>query len=228
MNNNHHQLNEMSFLRRFLEYLVRIVVFYSVGMYLLELEINDTKHSIGFWLWNERLVAIFFTLEYFFRWYYSDNKYHYPFKILSIIDLVSILPFYIGFFVNSNILGIIRTLRVLRLFKLIRYNPFLLNVLSKIYKIKNDLLIVGYIVIIFIVLSSVMILQFEQSEQPDKFSKPSDALWWSLVTMATVGYGDLSPITIGGRIVATFTMIGGIGIFGVFVSLIGNAFMNKD
>lgn len=220
----HQQLWEMPPARRYFEYVVRVFVFYSIGMYLLELEFEATnKRSEGIWLWNERFVALFFTLEYFTRWAISDNKRHFPFKLLSIIDLLAVAPFYVGFFVDDHTLDIIRTLRVLRMFKLVRYSPALMNVLDGIRRVKQELFVVGYIVCIVVVFSSVLILQFEKAAQPDKFDKPSDALWWSFVTMATVGYGDLAPVTLAGRIVAIFTMVIGIGIFGVFVSLIGSA-----
>ena len=219
----HQQLREMPPPRRYFEYLVRFFVFYSIGMYLLEMEVTKSYQSGGFWLWNERFVALFFTLEYIIRWSMSDNKRHFPFKLLSLIDLIAVLPFYIGFFVDGHTLDIIRTLRVIRMFKLVRYSPALMNVIEGIKRVRSELYVVGYIVCIVVVFSSVLILQFEKGAQPDKFDKPSDALWWSFVTMATVGYGDLAPVTLGGRVVAIFTMVVGIGIFGVFVSLIGSA-----
>lgn len=219
----HQQLWEMPPARRYFEYLVRFFVFYSIGMYLLEMEVTKAHHSDGFWLLNERFVAVFFTVEYLIRWAISDNKRHFPFKLLSIIDLIAIVPFYVGFFVDDHTLDIIRTLRVLRMFKLVRYSPALMNVVEGIKKVKSELYVVGYIVCIVVVFSSVLILQFEKDAQPDKFDKPSDALWWSFVTMATVGYGDLAPVTLAGRVVAIFTMVIGIGVFGVFVSLIGSA-----
>lgn len=218
----HQQLWEMPPTRRYFEYIVRFFVFYSIGMYLVELEVMS-KHGDGFWLWNERFVALFFTLEYITRWVTSDNKRHFPFKLLSVIDLLAVAPFYVGFFVDDHTLDIIRTLRVLRMSKLVRYSPALMHVMDGIKRVRQELYVVGYIVCIVVVFSSVLILQFEKQAQPDKFDKPSDALWWSFVTMATVGYGDLAPVTLGGRIVAIFTMIVGIGIFGVFVSLIGSA-----
>jgi voltage-gated potassium channel len=213
--------------RRYFEYSVRVFVFYSIAMYLAELEVTKGGRSQGFWLWNERVVATFFTVEYLARWFISDQKRHFPFKLLSVIDLLAVLPFYAGFFVDEHTLELIRTLRVLRMFKLVRYNPALLNVLDGIRRVKKELYVVGYVVVIIVVFSSVLILQFEKHAQPDKFDKTSDALWWSFVTMATVGYGDLSPVTIGGRIVAVCTMIVGIGIFGVFVSLVGSALVTS-
>lgn len=221
---NHTPIAKMPPLRRYFEYTVRFFVFYSIGMYLVEREFSPNHHG-DLWLMNERAVAVFFTLEYLTRWIISDNRRRFPFKILSIIDLLAVAPFYVGFFVDEHTLEIIRTLRVLRLFKLVRYNPALLNVAEGIRRVKQELFVVGYIVCIVLVFSSVLILQFEKDAQPDKFTKPSDALWWAFVTMATVGYGDLAPVTIGGRIVAIFTMVIGIGIFGVFVSLFGSAML---
>jgi voltage-gated potassium channel len=93
--------------------------------------------------------------------------------------------------------------------------------------VRRELLIVGYIVLIVVLLSSALIFHFEKDIQPDKYGKPSDAIWWSFVTLATVGYGDLAPVTLGGRAVAVVTMVIGIGIFGVFVSLIGSAFTHS-
>lgn len=222
----HQQLREMPPARRYFEYVVRIAVFYSIGIYLLELEVHGGhSKSDGFWLTNERFLACFFTLEYVVRWVISDNRRRFPFKLLSLIDLIAVLPFYVGFFVDDQMLEIVRTLRILRMFKLVRYSPALMLVLEGINKVKNELLVVGYVVLMVLILSSVLILQFEKEAQPDKFVKPSDALWWAFVTMATVGYGDLAPVTMGGRIVAAFTMVIGIGIFGVFVSLVGSAFV---
>lgn len=222
-----HNLADMPPARRYFEYVVRFFVFYSILSYFLEIELTGSDHSQGFWLWNERFCALFFTAEYITRWIISDNRRHFPFKFLSVIDLIAVLPFYAGFFVPEEYLAVIRTLRILRLLKLVRYSPALLVITDSIKKVKKELYVLGYVIFILVLLSSAMIYQFEREAQPDKFAKPSDAVWWSFVTLATVGYGDLAPVTIGGRIVAVLTMTCGIGIFGVFVSLIGSAFMVK-
>lgn len=227
MPRHHMQLWEMTPLRRNLEYIVRFFVFYAVATYFLEVQLSDSHRSEGFWLWNERIIAIAFTLEYIVRWVYSDHKREYPFRFLSVIDLLSILPFYVGFFVDDQTLEIIRTLRILRLLKLVRHNPALSNVVQGIGKVRNELLMVGYVVGMVLLFSSSLIYQFEKEAQPDKFTKPSDAIWWCFVTLTTVGYGDLAPVTIAGRVVAVITMIIGLGIFGIFISLIGSAFVTS-
>ena len=163
--------------RRRFEYAVRFFVFYSISCYVIEQEIDTDNRSQGFWLWNERFCAAFFTLEYLIRWYNSDNPRRYPLKFLSVIDLIAILPFYIGFFVPQESLGVIRSLRVLRLFKLIRYSPALLLVIHSLQKVKRELLVLFYINLIVVLLSSSLIYHFEKAAQPDKFVKLSDAIW---------------------------------------------------
>ena len=93
-------------------------------------------------------------------------------------------------------------------------------------QVKDELAVVGFVVIILVMFSSVAIHEFEHDSQPDKFGRLSDSVWWSFVTLTTVGYGDIYPITAGGRVIAVATMIVGIGIFGTFISLIGSSFLS--
>ena len=142
------------------------------------------------------------------------------------IDLLAILPFYLGLAVDLRSLRLVRTLRILRLFKLYRYNAALQNVMHGFRKVKDELAVVGFVVVIMVMFSSVAIYEFEHETQPDKFRRLSDAMWWSFVTLTTVGYGDLYPVTAGGRMIAMITMAVGIGIFGTFISLIGSSFIS--
>jgi voltage-gated potassium channel len=93
-------------------------------------------------------------------------------------------------------------------------------------KVRHELAVVGFVVIIVVMFSSMAMHQFEHDEQPEKFGSLADSMWWSFVTLTTVGYGDLYPVTLGGRLVAVVTMILGIGIFGTFISLIGSSFLS--
>src|SRR2546421_4367292 len=103
-------------LRRLLELFVQVLIFYSLLMYFLELEFTISERSVGFWLWSERIVATLFTIEYITRWVVS-RSWLYPLRPMALVDLVAILPFYVGFFVDLRSLRLVRTLRVLRLFK---------------------------------------------------------------------------------------------------------------
>lgn len=201
------------------------MVFYSIGMYFLELEITDGPRSHGWWFGNECFCAAFFTIEYCTRWYYSDNRRRFPFKFLSIIDLIAVAPFFIGFLVGDQTLSILRSLTILRLFKLIRYSPAFLSLLQSLKRIQKQLRAVAYLLAMLVLLSTSLIYTFEHEAQPEKFTHPSDGFWFVMVTIATVGYGDLAPVTIPGRLVTVMTMILGIGIFGIFVSLLSGAIL---
>jgi voltage-gated potassium channel len=92
-------------------------------------------------------------------------------------------------------------------------------------RVKEELAIVGFVAVILMMVSSLAIYEFEHDAQPDKFEHVWDAIWWSFVTLSTVGYGDLVPMTVGGRIIGMLTMLVGIGIFGTFISLVGSSFL---
>lgn len=224
-------LTEPSTGKRWFEYLVQIVILYSIVALYVESELlHDGYIEAGtdFFVWNERVVGSIFTLEYLFRWWQSKNRKRYPFTLLAVIDLVAVLPFFITLSGSLRSLRLVRTLRmlfILRLFKLYRYNIALQNVMHGFRKVKDELAVVGFVVVIMVIFSAMAIHEFEHDAQPERFGRLSDAVWWSCVTLTTVGYGDLYPVTVGGRIIAVLTMVVGIGIFGTFISLVGSSFL---
>lgn len=213
--------------KKLFEIAVMLLTVYSVLIYILEIEFSNTKHSLEgsrYWIWSERFVAIIFTIEYLIRWFYAKNKLRYPFSFMSIIDLMAVLPFYIGFFVDVGALRVIRALRILRIFKLYRHNEALQNCVMGFRRARKELSILGSMAVVFILLSSVAMFECEHDAQPDKFTSIGDAVWWSIITLSTIGYGDLYPITAEGRIIAVITAFFGLGIFGTFVSMVGSSF----
>lgn len=218
-------------MRRFvtvLEMFIQGVIFYSLAMYFVELEFARTENSrqgFPFFLWSERVVAGIFTLEYLIRWVLAKNKSRYPFTLLAVIDLLAVLPFYVGFMVDMRVLRIVRTLRVLRLFKFYRYNEAIRSFVVSFNAIRQELYIIGVAIFFLVFFSSTLEYEFERNAQPEMFAKYSDSVWWSVITLTTVGYGDKYPVTLGGRLTAVGTLVLGLGIFGTFLSLIGNAFM---
>jgi len=213
----------------YVEIFVQIVIAYSLITYFVELEADgggDGLQEHPFFLWSERLIAGIFTVEYLARWLSSKRGLLYPFTLMAIIDLLAILPFYLGFLVDMRALRLIRTLRILRVFKVYRYSAALRNLLTSYRKVKDELYVLVAAMLLVMFLSGTIVYEAERDAQPDKFAKYSDGLWWSIVTLTTVGYGDLCPITATGRIAATATMLVGLGIFGSFVSLIGGAFVS--
>jgi voltage-gated potassium channel len=208
------------------ELFIQGLIFYSIATYFIEIELTGTEHSQGFWLWSERVVAGVFTLEYLIRWA-ASRSWLYPLRPMAIVDLLAILPFYVGFFVDLRSLRLIRTLRILRLFKLYRHSRALHNLTGAFERIRYEFAVIGLGVLVILWVSSVTIYEFEREAQPEVFGRLSDAGWYVLCTVTTVGYGDKVPVTPGGKVVAGLTMIAGLALFGTFMSLIGGAFLEE-
>lgn len=211
--------------QRYAELFVLLLIAYSLVTYFIELEFT-TLADHDFFIWSERIVTVLFTLEYLIRWV-ASRSVTYPLRPMAIVDLVAILPFYVGFLVDLRALRLIRVLRIVRLFKLYRYTDALQAISNAFFRVRYEFAVVGFAVLTLGLICSVAIYELEKDAQPEVFAKFSDAIWYTLTTLTTVGYGDKVPITAGGRLVAVVLMIGGLGLFGTFVSLIGSAFIEE-
>lgn len=220
----------MKNLKTSLEWLVQAVIAYSLLTYIMEMEMSTGETSLSgnpFWLWSERFVAMFFTVEYAVRWYLSKD-WKYPLRLVAIIDLLAVLPFYIGFLIDLRALRIIRALRILRLLKFYRYHQSLQFIIQSFKRAIPNLVAVGYLVLVFILFSSTFMFEMERHEETKMFTSFFDATWWSIVTMTTVGYGDLYPKTPAGRVVGVITILFGIAVFSMFVSVLQEAIAGQS
>lgn len=213
--------------RRWFDVVSILVTVYSLVCLFAELEIHaDTAGSKGWWLWNERVVAAVFTIEYFVRWYLSKDRLWHPLGFMAIIDLLSVLPFYLGFFVDPGDLHFIRVLRIVRVLRLYRNSESLQLFYLAYHRCRAELWTVIMVVVMVILISSTLLFYLEHPVQPDKVARPSDAMWWSVVTMSTVGYGDIAPVTSAGRVVGVVTVVVGVASYGVFLTLFGGAWID--
>lgn len=150
----------------------------------------------------------------------------YIFSFYGIIDLVSILPFYLTVSLDLRSLRAFRLLRLLRLFKAVRYMKAVERYKNAVYSIRSELLIFISATIFLIYLSSIGIYYFENTAQPEVFSSVFDCMWWSVATLTTVGYGDVYPITLGGRIFTFFILMIGLSVVAVPAGLFATALQN--
>jgi hypothetical protein len=141
--------------------------------------------------------------------------------------LLAILPFYVGGLVDLRTLRLLRVLRILRLFKLYRYTNAIQSIGNAFTRVRYEFGVIGFAVLTLLLVCSVAVYELEREAQPVAFAHVSDAAWYSVTTLTTVGYGDKVPVTAGGRLVAVFMMVGGLGLFGTFVSLLGSAFLEE-
>lgn len=174
-----------------------------------------------------RVVEIFcvvvFTIEYILRIYVADSKPKFIFSFFGLIDLVAILPFYLSFGVDLRSLRALRFLRLFRILKLVRYNKAMNHFVRAIKSAKEEILLFIFITMMLIYFSAVGIYYFENEAQPEHFTSIFDSLWWAIITLTTVGYGDVYPITVGGKVFTFFILMIGLGIVAIPTGIISSA-----
>jgi voltage-gated potassium channel len=139
------------------------------------------------------------------------------------IDLLAILPFYLTELFDFRALRAFRIFRIFRMFKLIRYNRALRRFHIAYGLIKEELILFLMLTFIFLFLASAGIYYFEHDAQPEYFSSIIDSGWWAAVTLTTVGYGDVYPITGAGKIFTLFILLIGVGIITTPAGLIASS-----
>jgi len=178
---------------------------------------------LEFLVWFERFVVFIFTGEYLLRIYTADHKLKYMFSFFGLIDLVAIVPFYFVPGIDLRAVRIFRLLRVFRIFKLTRYSEASLRLLRTFKTIRYELGICLMVSICVLYMSAVGIYYFEHPAQPVEFSSVFESLWWAVTTLTMLGYGDVYPVTTGGRFFTFVVLLLGIGLLAVPAGLIASA-----
>lgn len=143
-----------------------------------------------------------------------------------IIDFWAIFPYYLSFCpINTIFLRICRFSRVIRILKIGRYSDALENIKNGFKSKKEELIITFSIFCIGILISSILLYFAENPAQPELFSSIPKCFYFAIITFTSVGYGDISPVTTAGKIISSITAILGIGLHGLFIGVIGAAFM---
>lgn len=183
-------------------------------------------------------VAVF-TLEYTARLWtcVEDPQYSRPilgrirFALtpLAIVDMLAVLPFYLPFLsVDLRVLRMFRLLRIMRLMrvaKLARYSESL-QMLMRVLRAKREQLISAVsILLIMLVVAATLVFYAENKTQPKAFSSIPAAMWWAAVTLTTVGYGDIYPVTVLGKVVGATVAMLGIGMFALPTAILGAGFL---
>lgn len=164
-----------------------------------------------------------FTVEYLLRIYVAKSKVRFVFSFYGLVDLLAILPFYISSGIDLRAVRVFRFLRLLRILKLVRYNAAIRRFHRAFVIAREELALFGMVALIILYLSSVGIYYFENEAQPEKFKSILHSLWWAVTTLTTVGYGDMYPITGGGKFFTFLVLIVGLGVVAVPTGLIASA-----
>lgn len=184
----------------------------------------------------ETASVIVFTLEYCIRLWVCPmearfagtfvGRVRYAISPMALVDLAAILPFYLPMMIPLDLrfIRILRMMRLFRLFKIGRYTESL-QTLGSVLRLKTEeLLITAITILILLVLASGVMYQLECEEQPEAFSSIPATMWWGVVTLTTVGYGDVAPVTPLGKLIGAIIALLGIGMFAMPAGIIASGF----
>ena len=166
----------------------------------------------------EKIPIILFSIEYLLRVYAAPNRLKFIFSFWGIVDIIALIPYYFGLPAD------LREIRVLRFLSLLRYDESAVKLANAFHNIKKELLIFSLLAIFTLYIAAVGIYHFENPVQPENFTDIFHSMWWSMATLTTVGYGDIYPITTGGKIFAGLVVFVGLGLVAVPTGLVASAF----
>ena len=175
---------------------------------------------------TEMVIITLFAIEYVLRVVVADSKRGYIFSFYGIVDFVATLPFFLLVGMDLSSLRAVRLIRLARLLKLFRYNDALQRYGRAILSVKEEFIIFCLVTLVLLYLAAVGIYYFERDAQPEVFGSVFHSLWWSVATLTTVGYGDVYPLTLGGRIFTFFILMIGLGVVAVPAGLLSSALTN--
>ena len=225
-------------LSRSIHVLLVALVVASVAAVILQSVPEYDENYDKFFQFIENISVSIFTLEFALRlWtapehtpYASQSAFRARISFMksggAIIDLVSVLPFYLSIFVSTD-LRVLLLLRLLRFFKLARYSSGMRTIIAVLEAEKRALLASGLILFGVVLFAAAAMHLAEHEAQPDKFDSIPAAMWWAIVTITTLGYGDVTPITLAGRLIASATMVMGYVMLGLPVGIVATAFAEE-
>ena len=196
---------------RYSNYGIILLIIISVFLVMFESVWNNWEKYLYYIFYTDLVISIIFLIEYIYRFINSDEKKNFPFRITNILDLLSFLPFFIAFIFlwvwHYAVFTLFRMFRILKIFELFSHVPILLKLSKWIYKHKFEYLSAISIVFIILIFFSTAIFYIENFWWVESwFTSIPTTMWWSAVTMTTVGYWDLIPLTILWKILAWILM----------------------
>jgi voltage-gated potassium channel len=199
----------------------------------------DSYHQVFRYL--EIVSVIIFTVEYFGRLWsapsqdttnqsVANNFKHrmgYVFSFNGLVDLVSIIPFYLQSIFPYLDLRILRTLRLLRILKLSYYNSAFKDLFEAIFEERKSFYAASYLFIVVLIVSSSLIYFAEHKVHPTGFKSIPGSMYWALITLTTVGYGDITPITAVGQFIAMMSAVFGVVVVALITGIVASSFNSQ-
>ena len=203
---------------RVFDMIVLWLIFISVTMVILDSITSLPESTHRFFGVMEWFFTILFTIEYFLRIYSAPSRWKYVTSFYGIVDLLAIMPTYIGLFIpGTQHLLIIRILRLMRIFRIFQMGHFERegSIVASALKASRTKIIVF---LVFVCISSILagaLMYMVEADYNKNLKNIPDGIYWAIVTLTTVGYGDTIPVTAIGKVLATIVMIFGYGVIAV-------------
>jgi voltage-gated potassium channel len=215
---------------------LHLLVFLNLIAVTLD-SVNSIRESYGYFFDIFELISVaIFTLDLFVRIWTAPLEYsnkdetnfrsriRYLLSFGGIIDVVSILPFYLQAIFPGADLRVLRALRLFRVLKLSTYNSALNDLMQAILEERKSFYAAVYIFLVVFVIASSLIYYAEHKVHPNGFQSIPDAMYWALITLTTVGYGDVTPVTAMGKIIAALAAISGVVVMALLTGIVATAF----
>ena len=218
-------------------FITALILASVVSVFVVTFDIPDWLSSF---LSKFEVVAVaIFTVEYLLRIWTADLLYKdrtpfmarlkYVASAMAIVDLIAILPFYLPMFLPTSVLGMraLRLVRLFRILKLNRYSDAMASIGRVIKEKRRELSGSFFFVALLMVISSLLMYAIEHDAQPQVFKNAFSGLWWAVATLTTVGYGDIYPVTVLGRIIGAFIAILGIAAVAIPTGIISSGLIES-
>ncbi len=224
--------------RTFSIFIMSLISLNVLAVILETVESISLRYELFFTTFEMFSVAIF-TIEYLLRLWTctADKRFENPitgrlrFAVtpLAVVDLFAVLPFYLPliFPFDTRFIRILRLFRLFRAFKMVRYSDSLKLMGNVLKAKKEEIVITLFIMVILLIFTSSLIYLVEHEAQPQAFSSIPASMWWGVVTLATVGYGDIYPITPLGKFFGAIISILGIGMFALPTGILASGFIEE-
>ena len=208
------------------EKLIQILIVISLISFAFETLPNLSTAWQTVLKFTEIIIVLIFTIEYIIRISLCRPRLKYIFSFYGVIDILAILPFFLTAGIDIKSIRAFRLLRLLRFVKLLKYNKAIRRLRDALIDAKDELILSGIVAGILLYLASIGIYYFEEEAQPDSFGSVFHSMWWAVCSLTTVGYGDVKPITVGGKIFTGIVLIIGVGIVAMPTAILASSFNN--
>ncbi|MDH3708905.1 MAG: ion transporter [Cyclobacteriaceae bacterium] len=224
--------------RSFNLFIISLILLNTLAIFLESFESIEAKYSKELYVF-EVVSVVIFSIEYLLRLWTAQLKYpgkskwgalvRYLFSFSAIVDLLAILPFYMPLIIpiDMRFIRVLRILRIARVLKLSRYAESIRLIRVVFLEKRSELGVILLFTTILLIIASTLMYHLEHEVQPQAFPNIAEAMWWAVVTLTTVGYGDVVPVTALGKVISSVIAFMGIGLVALPTGILGGAFLRK-